>query len=267
MAAAIKMGFMTRQFLYSSVLLFCFAYVFSPPSLVLNLVLLVAIWVSSALTFTYFAKYMIMEPVKFYMSKNKLEPTDVPEIREVAAKAGVRLPKKGFDLTYEDIPAMTNVYSKKMVLNRNLLADLTPDERRFVGGHEVTHIADRVRNFALLMALGLGAGVPTALSFSLLGLPPMLIPLPALAATMIATYSTMRNDELRADIGGARFAPEEAAKSALVKIYGVYGMDFASDTHPSGIVRMENLRKFYERERLRAKLTFFYHFIGVGEMG
>lgn len=93
----------------------------------------------------------------------------------------------------------------------------------------------------------------------------MLVPLPALATVMIATCSVMRNDELRADIGGARFVPEEAAKSALVKVYGACGMDFASDTHPSGVVRVENLRRFYERERRRIKLAFFYDSIGVGK--
>jgi len=244
---AARLGFRRRQSLYASVLLFCLAYVLSPPSLTLRLAVLTAIGVSADLTFTHFAMGLIAAPLSAYLSGAKPEPTEVPEIREVAAEAGIKLPENAFYLTDKDIPAMTNGFSKRMVLSRTLLASLTRDELRFVGGHELTHIGDRRQTLGELLGLGLGAAVSTDLAFAVLGLPHSLLPVPAFAAMIIATYHAMRRAELRCDIGGARYAPEEAAVSALRKVYGPHGMDSASDSHPSGNSRVRNLRRFYKK--------------------
>ncbi|MCS4537282.1 MAG: M48 family metallopeptidase [Thaumarchaeota archaeon] len=245
--AAIKIGFMKRQVLYSSVLLFSAAYALSPPALVLRLVLLVAIWLSAELTFILFVRGLVKTPLELYFSRKSLKPTEVAEIREVAQKVGVHLPEKAFWLTERDITVATNIYSKKMLLNKNLVGKLTGDELRFVGGHEITHIIERTRSFVLLVAYGVGATLVAAVPLAILGLPSTLISLPASATMIIAICSALRKMELRADRGGAKFVSFDVAESAMIKVYDEYGIDFASDTHPSGNTRIRNLKKFYNQ--------------------
>jgi Zn-dependent protease with chaperone function len=245
------MSFRQRQFLYSSVLMLTALYVLSPPSLIIRLTLLAAIGVAAYLTFTFFAMGLVMPPLKLYLSGKKPVPTELPEIREVAAKLGVTLPEHAFSYTEEDFPAVTNGYTKRMVLNRGLWERLTPDERRFVGGHEVAHITDRWKSQAILMAGGIGSSMAVALPLAFLGFSVQFIILPAFSAMIIIAYFAQRRAELHADLGGARFVPYEIAESAMRKVYGNQGMDWASDTHPSGSSRLKNLRKYYEHARRR----------------
>jgi Zn-dependent protease with chaperone function len=244
--SALKMSFMKRQFLYSSVLMFTAVYVLAPPSLIVRLILLGAIGVTSYLTFTFFAMGLIMPPIRLYISGKKPAPTEVPEIREVAASLGVTLPAKAFSTTEEDFPAVTNGYTKKILLNKDLLERLTPDERRFVGGHEVTHIVEKMRSLVILMVCGLGSAMAVALPLAFLGLSTQFILLPTFTAMIIGAYYAQRKAELRADLGGAKFVTYEVAESAMLKVYGEHGMNWASDTHPSGNSRLKNLRRYYK---------------------
>jgi Zn-dependent protease with chaperone function len=248
LVATMKLGFRRRQLLYTSVILFSAAYVLSPPSLVLRLMLLAAIAVSSDITFSLFAAGLILPPVQLYLSRKSHDVAEIAEIREVATKAGVVLPARAFSLTDADITAVTNVYTRKMAFNRGLLSELTPDERRFVGGHEITHIKDGSHSLALLWVCGIGSTLAVAVPLTIMGLPSSLVPLPAFAAMIIAIYFTQRRAELRADLGGAKFVSFDVAKSAMIKVYGARGMDWTSDTHPSGNNRVENLRKYFSRQ-------------------
>lgn len=245
--AAVKMGFRKRQFLYSSVLMFTALYVLSPPSLVVRLVLLAAMGVTADLTFTFFAMGLVMPPLKLYVSGKKPVPSEIPEIREVAAKLGVTLPDRAFSFTEEDFPAVTNGYTKRMVLNKDLWAQLTPDERRFIGGHEVTHITERLKSQTILMVSGIGSAMAVALPLAFLGFSAQFVVLPSFTAMIIAAYYAQRKAELRADLGGAKFVSYEVAESAMLKVYGARGMDWGGDTHPSGNSRLKNLRKYYGR--------------------
>jgi Zn-dependent protease with chaperone function len=224
-------------------------YVLSPPSLIIRLVLLAAIGVTADMTFTIFAMGLVVPPIRLYVSGKKPVPTEIPEIREVAAKLGVTLPDKAFSFTEEDFPAVTNGYTKRMVLNRSLWERFTPDERRFIGGHEMTHVTNRWKSQAILMAGGIGSAMAVALPLAFLGFSAQFIILPAFTAMIIIAYYAQRKAELHADLGGARFVPYEVAESTMRKVYGTRGMGWASDTHPSGNSRLKNLRKYYARVR------------------
>jgi len=181
-------------------------------------------------------------------SRKKPYPKKIPEIQQLAEKMGIELSDEPFwEIDNEKTTAMSRGDSKKdkrIIFGKHYLESLTDEEKKFVAGHEFTHLYGH--QFVYFLITGIPIFILAYIIPYSLEVPFNIITLGFFGAVIGWMCFSNRSFETIADVNGATFVGIESAINALKKGYPDTTKKFY--LHPSTKSRTKNLQNYYNNK-------------------
>jgi Zn-dependent protease with chaperone function len=163
----------------------------------------------------------------------------LPEIIELKNKLGISKKIK-FGIRYDEqdkLDAYASRLDNSIVVNPSLILKLNSDEMKGIIVHELHHLQSGfplINMFFTILAVMLVA-------FSLVGIPSIMIKISAICVMFIFMIPTSWNEEINADLTGAKIIGKESYISALIKLHEGKDPEEASFSHPSLKKRIQKI--------------------------
>jgi Zn-dependent protease with chaperone function len=163
-------------------------------------------------------------------------------LRKMAAGLGIKMnPKRPLGIRANYHNAYAIPWTKQVIVGEILLKKLSDDELSALFGHELSHIKQNHGPFLMISAMY--SAMVVAASLSTLKAPNTVIYVVSCAALFLVFSIVSRRFERAADAGAAAIVGSDTVIALLKHIVPANRWKQESETHPSIIKRIHQLRK------------------------